>query len=1199
MIRPTLHAARRLPLMELSPDEFESFTHAALSILGPSIGFRLEQKTGAGGDGGFDSWAKRIGDGEGVCVQCKRYEQLDLGHVGLELAKVAMTAARDGAKVAEHIIVVGGKVARKVNTAVREGSRAVLLEAALEKGRHDDLKKLRAEISDRGLDPDVLIRAYVVGVAVQVWSGADFDARLGTVWSQMDELIERTFVVQPVLREHPRPDFDEVAYLARLEEPPAWVDPPVRRVDVSVGIRRFSAAAPAVDAPSVAAAPRVTERDVTAIANDLPLGTCDLLIGPGGGGKSTALQAIACRVASRRAADDSAPIPVIVPLKDYRGSVEELVRSELGVRNGVWRSLPGPFMLLLDGLTEVPPAAAQAVASEIAKLARDGHLGYIMSLRDSGVDQPVVLPCLGRTWALAPWATSDVRARAGRTLARAEVDRFMEQVWQRQATPAGAALFARPFNVAIAIGAFARSAAVQGTGADLIEQLLAYRFERNRELDSARGVRSPARTLLDRLARDIAYELRVVQRRRSSSRPEIEAMVHASRVAPTNREVFGLDALTDPEALDTLVRYEILVRSSTDRFSFDHDIVSGYFAAARLAPRWREEIDGVGDPTVEDVWTFVARFVPAADHRALLAEVARRNGYLAVQMALEASLADLAEEMLLERVDDLTEPGLTAARWMLGAARLGTPRVLDRLRALRTRTAPDAEQWRDQAFRALALAGDPETLRQAQADADHFAVPPFDPIDGIVSAWEDAPPAPALALARAALNAAGGDQRIGASARTIRRHGDLSDVPRLEDFAMRSTVLYQILCAWRALRAIDRGRAGALMERVMLRVAPLGRVDCYAALATEGDEVDAPWLVSLVVQSASKLAGAYESTLDQAIVAQRTAARVLERLHLSAEHRATIVAHYPASDSKDLLWDIVSPDRWPEFDRIAFDEAQLAAETGVADQVAEASQFAAGRDWPADRRQAFDELLFRFVRRDKTSDIVVLARVLADLARAGHGAFVADVLAARLHAWLTEHAAALEDSTPDVDLDPFREAMAVVADLLPEDIRLALLPVPSILQATLDAHASLYRGVPVDRVDSKLTAITDPLSRASALAKLAPHGSSPARITALAASMVKYAARPAILLIVMQAARAMWSAETARAVVDAVSTMSWDDDEMAPHTKAILVHAGLPFTRGEAESLLAPAIAGTGTWQAREVLELWRALALRADLAGT
>jgi len=195
---PILYAQRPLPLMELSPEEFESFTYAAFQILGPRLGLCIDQKTGAGGDGGFDAWGKRLADQAGVCVQCKRYERLALGDAAHELAKVAMESARRGSDTREHFIVVGGAVAKKLDQTVRETARTILIGAALAPGQKDDLSRLRADVVAKGLDADDVIRTYVSAVTLHVWSGRAFDAQLAVVWSEVQDLLERTFVVHPV-----------------------------------------------------------------------------------------------------------------------------------------------------------------------------------------------------------------------------------------------------------------------------------------------------------------------------------------------------------------------------------------------------------------------------------------------------------------------------------------------------------------------------------------------------------------------------------------------------------------------------------------------------------------------------------------------------------------------------------------------------------------------------------------------------------------------------------------------------------------------------------------------------------------------------------------------------------------------------------------------------------------------------------------
>lgn len=93
--------------------------------------------------------------------------------------------------------------------------------------------------------------------------------------------------------------------------------------------------------------------DVIEVLLSAKVGECLLLTGPGGGGKSTAIEMAAHRAATTRSDDAPKPWPIRIELKEYRHGLDEIIHRTLGLVGGSCKSIPGPILLMLDGLNEL------------------------------------------------------------------------------------------------------------------------------------------------------------------------------------------------------------------------------------------------------------------------------------------------------------------------------------------------------------------------------------------------------------------------------------------------------------------------------------------------------------------------------------------------------------------------------------------------------------------------------------------------------------------------------------------------------------------------------------------------------------------------------------------------------------------------------------------------------------------------------
>ncbi|HTE52173.1 MAG TPA: hypothetical protein VK698_15070 [Kofleriaceae bacterium] len=1199
-----------MPLGELSPEEFESFVFVALDALSHALGFRLEHKTGAGGDDGFDAWGRRA-DGTKVCIQSKRWQHLSLDAVALELAKVALTSRLDGATVSEHYVVASGTLAKNLAQTLRADDREALVERGIRQSERE-LPQLRDRLAAAGHDPAPEIREYITRLEVlAVWSGNEFDTRLGTVWSALRDPIERTFAVQAVLHEKARPDFDEDAYLRRAVPPSHYVDQVARRAPTPANVRTSSAANPSAEQTVDGGG----QTDATAVEVVLggASGDCVLLTADGGGGKTTTLKAALAEAARARSADPSVPLPILLPLKDYREDLDTLVGKELGITNGHWRSLPGRSLLLLDGLSELPPTQAQYVANDVEALRRDGRAAFVITMREAGAGAPVVLERITACWTISRLDLPRIRQLASRVLAPGSLGLFMAAVLQRFGTVAGRRLISLPFVARAAAETFAVGGTLASTLSETIGDTLTRRYRRNQEVDVARAAADIAELTLRQLGAEVSYQLRIVKQRASLSADEMRAVVHDARTRLTARGVFGAAELTDNAALDALVRHEYVAMSRAGRFSFTHDLVAGFLAAHALAGVWRDHLESIGEAVADDVWLFTGRYVAPADQHGLIRELVVRDVQLAAQVAVEAGIEDAFTAEWLLREPKADEGELAQWRWMAAAAIGATPASTERVRQVLANAPLDSRRFQ-QAQRVLAMTGDPEILSHVLGRADRMRHRGLKMSGGELATWSVVPPVAAMAAAKKRIDASDDYEPLGESALTLGRFGDESQISVLEVLIDRTRQIDTLLYAGDALYRLDPDRARRAVERAA------GRADGGARLQIEGwlvygqGAADAAWLIDFALADVEEIANRIADDADQEStrhsqidVWQYEAGDLLGRLNLRPEHAARLISAFAAGDdrTRHRVWRIAAHQPAVDLDAFAQGIADEAT-TNPGLDVGYACNYAARRAWPPEQHREFTRGILDYIRRPDVHFTWDLARALEYLLGRGERAVAIAVVEEHVRAWFAAHEQAGTDGEAplqvgtcdiaqthgrgnrtclDLVLSRLHNALLAVASELDPELRVRFISMDTFNGAWRPVVAALLEGIPAQRLDAALAAIQNPFTRTQAVTWLAPHGRSELRVKVLCDALAGWETHP-LAWELLEAVGPLWCEDVAARLVEAVVVGKWEGP-LGAHNRQRLFDVNLPFDRVTVDTLLKPALARARTADSRTVLEVW------------
>lgn len=569
------------------------------------------------------------------------------------------------------------------------------------------------------------------------------------------------------------------------------------------------------------------------------IGECGLLVGAGGGGKTTSM-AVAFQHAAREAsADPGRPLPILLPLARYDGDLRGLIESSLWIRRGRWSSVSESFLLLCDGLDEIPDGLAQRFLNDLGDLMTESRIAVVISLRSSGLRHQVSFPRLGPCWALRLLGMRDAVGIAERELVGDERERFLGE-FRRVLDVRHASPLALPFGLAVAIRVFRDTGHIPDSLGAFVDAVFSGRLRRNREEQRTRPLPPALREVADETVRElasaVAFELRIVRRRAAVPVKEAQAAVAAALASLKAAGVFGAATLSDVDAFTLATHYEILERLPNDTVRFAHDLLADRLASHRLADMWREHLAVLEETLADDAWVFAAPLVTREQREVFVNAVASVDIVLAARcVAAIGPDAITGLEPAVLALDESNEM-LAAVQSASAMSVLGSDACVGRLRQ-RAAEPPGSHRWY-QGQRGLALLGDPATLRAVLDEHDRFSVGPVTVSGGTLPLWWIAPPRIALGLTRDKLDAAQYAQALGLSLRTVAAYGDRADIDRVLRVLNGTSLLGNFYAAGHCLYKLDKETAVATLSGMLADPANPNWLHCAELLPAHGSVVD-------------------------------------------------------------------------------------------------------------------------------------------------------------------------------------------------------------------------------------------------------------------------------------------------------------------------------------------------------------------------
>ena len=1210
--KPALYRGLPIPFSALTPEAFQDFVYKCLCEIAPLHQFKMTGGPTNGADEGFDASGVRDSDGAIVCVQCKRLNsnRLGLPVVAYELAKVSLNSALDNSNVKGHLFVTSGTITKELTKLLREQDRKKILDATLECiNSHDELKVLKKRCEENKIDPTQATEKYVRGLELfEVWSGRIFEFQIERVNSKLSEVFDRTFALDTVIRDEPRPDFDRDAYLKKFNDSASHVvELMAVRAEFPPNVAQFSAGDPSAQMRSIA--PPVvgnsTIIDITDLLKSASSGWATIISGVGGSGKSTTLQLIAHKMAENANIQDDSPLPILIHLGEYDGDLQSLIMRSLNISRGSWKSLSGTFFFLCDGADEIPNGKTALFFSELRQLLVNNPVQAVLTMRGSGLRQQVACDRLHSAWRLLPFTVRSALVVVEKLIDDPNAQSKFMNIFRERLTQVNPDALLLPFGFTSAVASFNKTGTFSETTADLIETVITSRLQHNQSRNSIleERLRDIPDSTIRKLGEEICFELRIVKQKSLIKDDEGHAIIAIALKYLQDDGVFGVSSLSDIDAYKLARHYEIFEPASGGFMRAGHDLIADYLAAPALSRRWKEHLSHLQSTIAQDTWVFAGKDVIESEKGDFISAVGDIDLILASRaaVAMGVSTISVVERRIFERDDQKTTYSSGVAAIAMSILKTDGSFI-----RLRSRLKEQKGDRSFQAERALAIIGDEEVLQNILKNEDPMASDIVKISGGHIAVWEESgSPYVTLKLARERLRSAilSGEEGVCLSLRTVTRYGDQSDVDLVQKIALQTKNSPTFYASIYCLHELSEDKCIETLNRVVSDDKGMWGLVALEFLSVYGQEVDTLSLLKQLLEFSGDRDAAHNNI--------KSAIKIIQKNRLSKEAEELLVKSYLNADTflKSDIWQIVNRHKILLFDDIAISIMK----GSNSDELGYAANYASERFIGGDLQEVFAGFCEQQVIELEKNVIINdwhLKRIYNYLLKIGRREVVASSVERILRRYLPEHYRLNreKDQNPQRYLNPprddvdsrydffvsydLREYLRIASELAEfishDVIRLAVAFRFELgAQDVIEAHSKLMAQVAPEILDQELSSISSSHDRIFALSSVARLGFTQTRCEILIRDLpiviqwhLAYGAIASVLPV-------LWCREVAEAVVESVSKTTWQAEfgaQLFHDVKSAVIRL---MTKDFAESIVKPMIADTLDPHSREILQYW------------
>lgn len=736
-VKPTIYQKDPLPFNQLDAKSFENFIYGVFKLGLLPKEFNNFGKPAGTGDGGFDVYVlnKKM---EVICIQCKNYLTTELNSktVSHELAKVALHSYVEGSNVIRHYIVTSGKTTNELDSSIRSTNKQVFIELAkneVKKRNNYKNDKKKAERKNPNIDYEDIVCRYIKKLdSISVWDKSQLDSEISTIYSRTESLRSKYFNVEHVLLEYPRPDFNESLYRKSKLSDDELV--PLRFKTIKKphnykGTKKYTNSIRDID-------PNFKEEEVKLENLFDSNNRVIMLISNGGHGKTSTCIQLRNIYLNNRKLDKTISLPIYIDVDLISSTLDNYINNELNILTGNWQSLPGNFLLLIDGLNEVSIDKRNRIIEEINNClcSYGNRLEVLLTNRKfNSSNSDFYIPFLNKTKFITTKELSYdfIENFLDIYMNLQEKNTFLDALFNYNSN-INHQVIDSPFTLRLSISYFKKHNFFPKNLNDLLENYFIDCFKNN---TNSLFEDLPFNSFYTAI-KELAYQWRIVYKKRYIDESELHTIIISTLEIIKNRPTFGFSNFHERDFLFLLRKNEIIIGSN--KFYFKHDIYVDFLSSFCFAKNWKSELQNNNQFTKE-LYLFSADKIK--DQKQYIKHLLNLSMSLAVRCAtyMTDDTKKVVENVIIQKLETYD---LFICRTMFEAIRiLKTPLLISILKKYSEMDKRHPAYNQEISFIAthnLCILGDEFTLMSIIDEVEKDILFPGEISGGVLSLWRSA-----------------------------------------------------------------------------------------------------------------------------------------------------------------------------------------------------------------------------------------------------------------------------------------------------------------------------------------------------------------------------------------------------------------------------------------------------------------------------